>query len=37
MALYAGESVTAVTGVVPAADLLRQLATGAEALLRRWS
>lgn len=37
MALYAGESVAAVTGVVPAAEVVRQLAAGAEELLRSWS
>lgn len=36
MALYAGESVGAVSGVVPAADVVRELAGGAERLLRRW-
>jgi nitronate monooxygenase len=36
MALYAGESVGAVSGVVPAADVVRELAEGAERLLRRW-
>jgi hypothetical protein len=34
MALYAGESVGAVTGVVPAGDVVRELAEGAESLLR---
>jgi nitronate monooxygenase len=34
MALYAGESVTAVTEVLPAAQLVRDLAAGAERLLR---
>jgi nitronate monooxygenase len=33
MALYAGESVTAVRAVMPAADVVRELASGAEALL----
>lgn len=36
MALYAGESVGAVRGVSPAADIVRELADGAERLLRRW-
>ena len=36
MALYAGESVGAVRGIVPAADIVRELVDGAEALLRRW-
>lgn len=36
MALYAGESVGAVRRVVPAADIVRELTTGAEDLLRRW-
>jgi hypothetical protein len=35
MALYAGESVGAVRGVVPAADIVREFAQGAERLLRR--
>ncbi len=34
MALYAGESVGAVTKVVPAAEVVRELAEGAERLLR---
>jgi nitronate monooxygenase len=37
MALYAGESVGAVSGVVPAADIVHELVDGAERLLRRWS
>jgi nitronate monooxygenase len=37
MALYAGESVTDVTGVVPARDIVLEIATGAEELLRRWA
>jgi NAD(P)H-dependent flavin oxidoreductase YrpB (nitropropane dioxygenase family) len=37
MALYAGESVTAVTEVVPAGQLVRELADGAESLLRATS
>src|SRR5262249_4887206 len=36
MALYAGESVGAVRGVKPAADIVRELIDGAEHLLRRW-
>jgi NAD(P)H-dependent flavin oxidoreductase YrpB (nitropropane dioxygenase family) len=36
MSLWAGESVGAVTGAQPAAAILRELAEGAEALLRRW-
>ena len=36
MALYAGESVTDVTGVVPARTVVLEIATGAEQLLRRW-
>lgn len=36
MALYAGESVTEVVGVVPARDVVREITTGAEELLRRW-
>jgi NAD(P)H-dependent flavin oxidoreductase YrpB (nitropropane dioxygenase family) len=36
MALYAGESVGAVAGVVPAADIVHELVDGAEHLLRRW-
>jgi nitronate monooxygenase len=35
MALYAGQSVTAVTAITPAADVLREIATDAEELLRR--
>jgi len=34
MALYAGESAGAVTQVMPAADVVRELAEGAERLLR---
>ena len=34
-ALYAGQSVGAVTRVQPAADIVRELAEGAEALLER--
>jgi nitronate monooxygenase len=36
MALYAGESVGAVRAVEPAAAIVRELADGAERLLRRW-
>jgi nitronate monooxygenase len=36
MALYAGESVGAVRGVVPAAEIVREFADGAERLLGRW-
>jgi NAD(P)H-dependent flavin oxidoreductase YrpB (nitropropane dioxygenase family) len=36
MALYAGESVGAVTGVQSAAGVVRELADGAERLLRTW-
>lgn len=35
MALYAGESVTAVTAITPAADVVREIATQAEQLLHR--
>src|SRR5690606_11553950 len=35
MALYAGESVGAVTSVAPAAEVVRELADGAAALLAR--
>jgi NAD(P)H-dependent flavin oxidoreductase YrpB (nitropropane dioxygenase family) len=37
MAFYAGESVDAVTAVQPAAAIVRELAEGAEQLLRRWA
>lgn len=37
MALYAGESVGAVTDVTPATVIVRRLAGDAERLLRRWS
>ena len=37
MALYAGESVDAVSGVVPAADIVHELVDGAERLLSHWS
>lgn len=37
MALYAGQSVSAVRQVVPAAEIVRELADGAERLLRHWS
>jgi hypothetical protein len=36
MALYAGESVSDVTGVVPARTIVLEIAAGAEELLRRW-
>jgi hypothetical protein len=36
MALYAGESVGAVTRIQPAAEILRELVDGATALLREW-
>lgn len=36
MALYAGEGVQHVTAVRPAGDVVRELAEGAEALLRVW-
>ncbi len=36
MALYAGESVGAVRGEQPAAEIVRELAAGAESLLRAW-
>jgi nitronate monooxygenase len=36
MALYAGESVGGVTRVQPAAEIVHELAEGAEQLLRRW-
>jgi hypothetical protein len=36
MALYAGESVGAVRSVLPAAAVVRELASGAERLLSRW-
>ena len=36
MALYAGESVDGVKGVQPAEQIVRELAEGAELLLRRW-
>lgn len=36
MALYAGESVDGVNDVQPAAQIVRELAEGAEELLRRW-
>lgn len=35
--LWAGESVGGVTHVQPAAEIVRELADGAEALLRRWA
>ena len=37
MALYAGQSVGAVTHVQPAAAILRELAEQAETHLQRWS
>jgi hypothetical protein len=37
MALYAGESVGAVTGVQSAGEVVRELAEGAERLLRVWA
>ena len=37
MALYAGESVGAVTSVVPAAAIVRELVEGAERFLGRWN
>jgi hypothetical protein len=37
MALYAGESVGAVTRVHSAAEVVRELADGAERLLRVWA
>jgi nitronate monooxygenase len=36
MALYAGESVNGVREVMPAAEIIRELAEGSERLLRRW-
>ncbi|MBL8796454.1 MAG: nitronate monooxygenase, partial [Planctomycetia bacterium] len=36
MALYAGESVGAVKRIQPAAEIVRELAEGAEQLLQRW-
>jgi nitronate monooxygenase len=36
MALYAGESVGAVRSIQPAAQIVKELADGAEQLLRRW-
>jgi len=37
MALYAGESVGAVRGITPAADIVHELSDGAEQLLFHWS
>ena len=37
MSLWAGESAGGVTRVQPAADIVRELAEGAERLLRRWT
>jgi hypothetical protein len=36
MAHYAGQGVGAIGEVVPAAQVVEELATGAERLLRRW-
>jgi NAD(P)H-dependent flavin oxidoreductase YrpB (nitropropane dioxygenase family) len=36
MALWAGESVGGVTRVQPAAEVMRELARGADALVQRW-
>jgi hypothetical protein len=36
MALYAGSGVEHIIAVQPAADVVRELAEGAEALLRAW-
>jgi len=36
MALYAGESVGAVRGTMPAADIVHELMDGAERILRVW-
>jgi NAD(P)H-dependent flavin oxidoreductase YrpB (nitropropane dioxygenase family) len=36
MALYAGQSVTAVTAITAAADVMREVTTQAEQLLHRW-
>lgn len=36
MALYAGQSVAAATAITPAADIVREMASDAEQLLRRW-
>jgi NAD(P)H-dependent flavin oxidoreductase YrpB (nitropropane dioxygenase family) len=36
MALYAGESVDGVRGIQPAAQIVHELADGAEQLLQRW-
>ena len=36
MALYAGQSVGAVTRVQPAAEIVREVAEEAERLLRKW-
>ena len=36
MALYAGQSVGAVQRIQPAESIVRELAEGAERLLRRW-
>jgi len=37
MALYAGQSVAAVERLQPAEAIVRELAQGAEGLLRRWA
>jgi hypothetical protein len=37
MALYAGQSVGAVRRPQPAEEIVRELAAGADALLRRWA
>jgi nitronate monooxygenase len=37
MALYAGQGLDTINQVTPAAEVIRQLADGAEALLRQWS
>ena len=37
MSLWAGESVSGVTRVQAAAEIVRELAEGAEHLLRRWA
>jgi nitronate monooxygenase len=37
MALYAGEGVGEITEVIPAAQVVRELAQGARELLERWA
>jgi hypothetical protein len=37
MALYAGQSVAAVSGSQPAASIVDEIAGGAESALRRWA